>query len=152
MPAKTPTMTAAEFRSSLQKPAAGTSVPAAGPVSIPAKKRNTDQTNSLTKAIISLLTLEGCKAWRQNNAAVYDASFGGYRQGSTVDGISDVMGYHRSTGRVVAVEVKVGKDTLSKEQEDFLEEVRHAGGFACEGRSLDQVRREFHEWKATLKK
>ncbi|RSK50083.1 VRR-NUC domain-containing protein [Hymenobacter rigui] len=116
----------------------------------PKKKRNTGPTNSLTTAIINWLQLQRCKAWRQNNAPVYDPARGCFRKGSTVDGISDVMGYHRPTGRVLAVEVKVGKDALSDEQREFLEEVRAAGGFACEGRSLEQVQREFNQWKQSL--
>jgi hypothetical protein len=116
----------------------------------PRKTRNTKPTNSLTTAIISWLQLQRCKAWRQNNAPVYDTVRGCFRKGSTVDGISDVMGYHRPTGRVLAVEVKVGKDTLTDEQREFLEDVRDAGGFACEGRSLEQVQAEFIQWKQSL--
>lgn len=106
-------------------------------------------TNALTKAIIQLLQLHGFAAWRQNNAAVYDASFGGYRAGSTTRGISDVLGYCLRTGRIAAVEVKTGKDKLSPEQTEFLAGVRKAGGFACEGRSLDQVQQELLAYLAT---
>ncbi|WP_426491090.1 VRR-NUC domain-containing protein [Hymenobacter sp. 102] len=116
----------------------------------PKKTRNTSPTNSLTTAIIEWLQLQRCKAWRQNNAPVYDPARGCFRKGSTVEGISDVMGYHRPTGRVLAVEVKVGRDTLSDEQREFLAEVRAAGGFACEGRALEQVQREFDQWKQSL--
>jgi hypothetical protein len=147
-------MTAAEDLAYIsKKPAADTSTPAAGQSAATAKKtreKRPSPTNALTKSIIMLLTLEGCAAWRQNNGAVYDASFGGYRAGSVTPGISDVLGYHKATGRFVAVEVKTGSDTLSEEQIAFLDNVRAAGGFACEGRSIDQVRREFIEWRTSL--
>ncbi|MBH8569372.1 VRR-NUC domain-containing protein [Microvirga sp. STS02] len=103
-------------------------------------------TNALTKAVVQLLTLAGCKAWRQNNGAVYDPTREVFRAGSATPGISDVLGYHRATGRFVAVEIKTGSDKLSPEQTSFLAEVRRAGGFACEGRDLDQIRKEFLTW------
>jgi len=147
-------MTAAEYVAYIsKKSAAGTSTPAAGQSAARTKEpraKRPNPTNALTKSIITLLTLEGCTAWRQNNGAVYDASFGGYRAGSVTPGISDVLGYHKATGRFVAVEVKTGSDKLSEEQIAFLDNVRAAGGFACEGRSIDQVRREFIAWRAAL--
>lgn len=150
MPAKPATMTAAEYLAALKKPAASTSVPAAGQGSITKPKKPSTPTNALTKAILSLLRLEGCHVWRQNNAGVFDNTLQVWRAGSSTPGLSDVLGYHRATGRFVAVEVKVGADKLSPEQIQFLDEVRRAGGFACEGRSLDQVRREFNEWKTSI--
>ncbi|GGG34028.1 VRR-NUC domain-containing protein [Hymenobacter glacieicola] len=143
-------MTVAQFRASQQRtPASGTTPPDAGRSASRSKKKPSP-TNSLTKSIITLLKLEGCTCWRQNNGAVYDANIGGYRAGSVTPGISDILGYHRATGRFLAVEVKTGRDKLSPEQEQFLQEVRRAGGFACEGRSLEQVRQEFTQWQKSL--
>lgn len=116
----------------------------------PRAPRKPSPTNALTKAVVQLLTLAGCKAWRQNNGAVYDPTREVFRAGSATPGISDVLGYHRATGRFVAVEIKTGTDKLSPEQTAFLAEVRRAGGFACEGRNLDQIRREFAAWCAAL--
>lgn len=107
-------------------------------------------TNRLTQAILSLLAFEGCQAWRQNNGAVYDASFGGYRANSVTPGISDILGFFLRTGHLVAVEVKVGKDELTPEQTEFLARIRAAGGFACEGRDVTQVRTEFLTWRQSL--
>jgi len=119
---------------------ATTSAPAQGQPST--KPKSTSQANALTKAAIQLLQLRGWHAWRQNNAAVYDASFGGYRKGSTTLGISDVLAFHKATGRFGAVEIKWGKDTLSDEQAAFLADVIAAGGFGCECRSLEQLDKE----------
>lgn len=112
----------------------------------PRAARKPSPTNALTKAVVQMLTLEGCKAWRQNNCAVYDPTRDVFRAGSATPGISDVLGYHRPTGRFVAVEIKTGADKLSPEQTSFLAEVRRAGGFACEGRDLAQIRKEFLAW------
>ena len=142
-------MTAAEYRASTTTKAAGTGNPAGGRRASQPKKTPTP-TNSLTAAIIQLLTLEGCTAWRQNNGGVYDPTRGCFRAGSSTPGISDILGYHRATGRFLAIEVKTGKDKLSAEQTRFLKEVADAGGFACEGRALEQVRHEFRQWLAAL--
>ncbi|SNC62359.1 VRR-NUC domain-containing protein [Hymenobacter gelipurpurascens] len=118
----------------------------------PKRTRNTQATNDLTTAIRDLLTYEGCYIWRHNNAALYDPQIGAFRKGSSKVGLSDTLGFYRPTGHFVAVEVKYGTDTLKPKQREFLEQVRAAGGFACEGRSLEQVRREFNEWKQSITK
>jgi hypothetical protein len=100
-------MTSKEFQAQYGR-GATTDAPASGKAST--KPKGTSPTNALTKAAIQLLQLRGFAAWRQNNAAVYDASFGGYRANSTKRGISDVLGYHLATARLAAVEVKVGKE------------------------------------------
>ncbi|MET4106024.1 VRR-NUC domain-containing protein [Hymenobacter sp. UYP22] len=114
------------------------------------KTRNTSATNNLTSAIRDLLGMLGCYIWRHNNAGVYDPHIGAYRSGSSKRGLPDTLGFYQRTGHIIAVEVKYGKDTLTDEQREFLDEVRAAGGFACEGRSLEQVRREFNQWKQSL--
>lgn len=140
-------MTSAEYQAKYGR-GATTDAPAPGKPS--PKPKGTSPANALTKAIINLLQLRGWHAWRQNNAAVYDASFGGYRAGSVTRGISDVLAFHKATGRFGAVEVKVGSDTLTPEQALFLADVIAAGGFGCEGRSLDQVARELDTYLASL--
>jgi|GEM_PF-6437265 len=124
----------------------------APPASKPAPRRNTAPTSALTNAIRDLLTMLGCEIWRHNNAGVYDNQKKVWRANSSRVGLPDTLGFYRATGHIVAVEVKYGKDTLSDEQRDFLALVRAAGGFACEGRDVEQVRREFNQWKASLPK
>jgi hypothetical protein len=142
-------MTSEEYRAYLACRGQPTRVaPAIGKPST--KPKGQSPTNALTQAVIKLLHLRGFEAWRQNNAAVYDASFGGYRANSTKRGISDVLGYHRKTGRFAAVEIKIGSDTLSDEQAAFLADVIAAGGFGCEGRSVAQVDQELTLYLSTL--
>ena len=96
-------------------------------------------TNATTLAIITHLNLKGFKAWRNNNGAVYNVKTQGFQRSKTrLLGISDVLGFNRTTGRIVAVEIKTGKDKLSPEQELFLQEVRSAGGIGIVAKtSLD---------------
>lgn len=96
-------------------------------------------TNGLTKQTLRILDLAGFKVWRQNNAAVYDATKGIYRRGSATPGISDIIGFHRKTGQFIAVEIKTGKDRLSDEQRNFLSDVEKAGGVAFVVKTFDDV-------------
>lgn len=114
------------------------------------KPKPSSPTNSLTKAVIELLQLRGFRAWRQNNGGIWDPTRQVFRANSSTPGISDVLGYHRATGRFAAVEIKTGSDKLSDAQAAFLAEVIAAGGFACVGRSLDQVERELATYLASL--
>ena len=95
--------------------------------------------NSLTKAVISLLNLNGYKVWRQNNNAVYDQKKGVFRHGGVLRGVPDVIGFHRKTGMFICVEVKTGKDKLSAFQTEFLNDVVLAGATAVVVRSSDDL-------------
>ena len=134
---------------SRQAPPAATESPPAA-VLPKARKKTSTGTGSLTKAALSLLVMYGFKVWRQNNGGVYDAKLECYRAGSSTPGISDIIGYHKATGRFAAVEIKSGADTLSDVQEDFLDEVRRAGGFACVGRDIGQIERELKQFLTSL--
>lgn len=83
----------------------------------------------LTKAEIRASALKelewrGVDAWRQNNIALRRRTFIGRY------GVSDIMGFCKKTGRIVAVEVKTLGDRLSDEQIKFLNDVKNAGGLA----------------------
>ena len=87
-------------------------------------------TAGLTNATLRVLHLNGFKAWRNNNIPTFDAKRNIYRANTTKKGISDIIGFQRSTGRFLAVEIKNGKDKLSAEQKVFLEDVKNGGGIA----------------------
>lgn len=97
--------------------------------------------NALTKTALRVLTLNGYHVWRQNNAAVYDPKQKVFRKNSATPGISDILGYCRKTGRIVACEIKVGKDRLSVEQTRFLEGVQASGGLAVVIKTIDDLLR-----------
>ncbi len=52
-------------------------------------------------------------------------------------GSSDLIGFYGS--RFLAIEVKVGRRVITDEQENFLEQVRAAGGIALCARSVEEV-------------
>ena len=93
--------------------------------------------NTLTRHALRILDLNGFECWRQNNGGVWDATKGVFRKNSSTPGVSDIIGYHRKTGRFLALEVKAGKDKLSPEQTLFLEKVKRSGGVAFVVRTTD---------------
>ena len=95
--------------------------------------------NVLTQHALRILALKGYYCWRQNNAAIYDSEKKVYRKNSTKKGVSDIIGFHRHTGRFVAVEIKAGKDRLSEEQEAFLELVKTSGGVSLVVRNSEDL-------------
>lgn len=95
--------------------------------------------NQLTQAAIRYLQASGWNVWRQNNGAVFDQKKGVHRAGSAKKGVSDIIGFHKETGRFFAGEVKVGRDKLSPWQQEFLEQVNNAGGLGIVIRSIDDV-------------
>jgi len=95
--------------------------------------------NQLTKAALKYFNAKGYECWRQNNAAVYDAKRNSFRANSVKKGVSDIIGYHRRTGQFLAVEIKIGKDKLSTEQEMFLKSVERSGGLAMVVKNVDDL-------------
>ena len=86
-------------------------------------------TNKLTQYTIMVLRLSGFNVWRQNNGGVYDPVKKVYRRNSSTSGIPDIIGYKKDTGVFVGVEIKVGKDKLSNDQQLFSENLQKAGGW-----------------------
>jgi hypothetical protein len=125
---KTETITAAEFRKGKAKP-----------------KVNT---NSLTTAIVNYLVLKGVKCWRQNNGAVYDKKFEGYRKNDNkLLGVPDICGYltRYRPGTAVFVEVKTGNDKLSEPQQLFLNNALKHGCIVIVAHNLDDFIKEFDQ-------
>ena len=104
------------------------------PISLP--KQNT---SLLTKEAVRILLLSGFEAWRQNNGGVYDPTRKVFRANSSTPGISDVLGFHKQTGVIAAVEIKNGKDKLSEYQKRFLDAVGNAGGYSFVIKTVDDL-------------
>jgi len=96
-------------------------------------------TNKLTQYTIMVLRLSGFNVWRQNNAAVYDPTKKVYRRNSSTPGIPDIIGYKKDTGVFVGVEIKVGKDKLSKEQVNFANDLQRNGGWYWVVKTFDDA-------------
>lgn len=78
----------------------------------------------ITARAITLLELRGMVVWRANNIAVRGRAFIGK------EGLGDISGYHKNTGRRVECEVKKIGDKMKEAQHQFLYDVHKAGGYA----------------------
>lgn len=81
--------------------------------------------NKLTNQIIDFVYRHNGYAWRSSSTGVFDQKVGAYRTAAK-KGVSDILAVFR--GQLIAIEVKIGKDRLSPEQEGFLMNVSAAGG------------------------
>lgn len=78
-------------------------------------------TSEITKAALMELDRRNIEAWRQNNLRVPGRTFQGRR------GVSDLLGFNRSTGLLCLTEVKNKGDKLSQDQVDLLNMAYKAG-------------------------
>lgn len=104
-----------------------------------AQKKSAPKANVLTKHTLRALDLIGFHVWRQNNGGVYDPTKKVFRRNSSTPGISDILGFHRKTGKIIAVEIKAGKDVLSVYQMNFLDQVFKSGGYSFVVRSFEDI-------------
>ena len=81
----------------------------------------------LTNKIIDFIYHQGGYAWRASSVGVYDQQRRAYRTAAK-KGVSDVLSCFK--GRLVAIEIKIGADRLSAEQEGFILNINHAAGLA----------------------
>lgn len=95
--------------------------------------------NQATRAILSYLNSDGFFAWRNNTTGIYDPEKKIFRKNAGLNGVADILGIEKATGRLIAVEVKVGKDVLSPDQKYFLESIRKSGGIAIVAGSAGDV-------------
>jgi hypothetical protein len=97
------------------------------------------RTNETTKAILTYLNHKGYKAWRNNNNAVYSVKQQSFRKNPTaLKGVSDILGFNKSTGLIIAIEIKTGKDKASPEQELFINDVNASGGIGLFVKTFDE--------------
>jgi len=105
--------------------------------------------NSTTTAIITYLNYNNCMARRINTHGVYDAKNQTYRKlHGQSKGTSDIIGMQKGTGRLIAIEIKIGTDSLSPEQHGFLNEVSKGGGIAMIAKSYDDFLKRWEYRKA----
>ena|SRR3990167_8451634 len=89
----------------------------------------------LTNQIIDFVYRKGGYSWRSSSVGIYDQQKRAYRT-SAKKGVADVLAVFK--GRFIAIEVKIGKDRLSPEQEGFILSVNHAGGKAFVVHDFDE--------------
>ena len=87
----------------------------------------------LGKKVVKLLHALGCPAWRNNTGVAREAQKDGsirfVRYG--MKGAPDVMGLVPPIGRLIALEVKCGRDVLSEDQQRVLSDFEAAGALTA---------------------
>lgn len=95
--------------------------------------------SDLKRAILDFLKLYGIFAWNTRNVGVYDPRRGRYIP-APCRGVPDIIGVLPG-GRMIAVEVKVGRNKPTLWQEVFLQELSSRGALVVVAYSLDDVKR-----------
>jgi hypothetical protein len=83
---------------------------------------------AVLRGAVALLKLRGFPAFRMNSGAMVTPAGGLIRFGAV--GMSDLVVLVPGTGRMMALELKAGRNKPTKDQLAFLETVRTAGGVA----------------------
>lgn len=96
----------------------------------------------LTNQVINHIYRAGGYAWRASSVGVFDTKQMHFRA-SAKKGVSDVLACYK--GILVAIEVKIGKDTLSDEQKGFMRNIEHAGGYAIVATDPEAFREEWEK-------
>ena len=87
--------------------------------------------NQLKQAAVKYVVARGGKAWVNNVGRTLGVNFG------APVGSGDVLGVYR--GKFLSIEIKVGKDSLSDEQLQWMNDVNRRGGIAFVARSMRDV-------------
>lgn len=94
------------------------------------------ETNHKQGQILELLGHLGFYAWRQNSGKV---NIGKRWLNLGNEGMSDILGFHRLTGRFIAIECKQQGERITDKQRDFLDTVERAGGIALIAYSVEDI-------------
>lgn len=94
--------------------------------------------NNLTRSIVDFINAVGGLASRVNNMGVYRN--GMYTKSNMRKGFPDIQGVY--SGKCIYIEVKYGKDKLSQDQKDFLNDAYKCGAKCHVAKSFD----EFFSW------
>lgn len=102
--------------------------------------------NSLTKAILDYFRLNGGYAVRINTQGQYNEKIGKFTKGTTTKGTADIHACLNSIH--YSIEIKIGKDSLSKYQEATQAKIEAAGGLYFVAKSYQS----FHDWITSKRK
>lgn len=108
---------------------------------IPKSKFSPTSSNGLTKCIIAMIELSGGYAVRIQVQGQYNESLGMFTKSHTRKGTADIHAVFK--GRHISIEVKYGKDKMSKEQIATKDMVEAAGGIYMIARSFETWHEEF---------
>lgn len=110
-------------------------------------------TGALTGAVINFLNMSGFKVWRNNNipSTVQKVQINPdgskqisqrYKAGMIKVATLDIIGFRKRDGAHVEIEIKSGKDSLSKEQREHLAELQKAGCISFAVKDFDTFREQ----------
>ena len=102
--------------------------------------------NSLTTAIVVYCNYNGFVVWRNNIVGIYDPVKKVFRKNKSQKlGVSDIIGFRKSDGKFIAIEVKIGKDKKSVSQNMFKEEVEAGNALFFEAKDFDSFKKWFND-------
>lgn len=96
--------------------------------------------SEIQRSILEYLTMRGHFVWRNNSGA-----YVGEHKGKTrffrfgKKGSSDILGCAKSTGKIIAIEVKRLGGDVTPEQNSFLGSIQKENGIAFVAYSVDDV-------------
>ena len=100
--------------------------------------------HQIQSAILSMLPYYGVFAWR-NNSGMIAVGEGKFRRMIKlgVAGLPDIIGVHKDTGRLVAIEVKRPKMKTTLLQDQMLDKLTEYGAIVMVAHSMDEVEKVF---------
>ena len=108
--------------------------------SIPRTKFSDKTANELTHAVTRCIELHGGYAVRINTQGQYNEQLGRWTKGSTRKGTADI--HSILNGKHLSIEIKIGRDQLSEDQQQTAELVQRAGGYYYVARTFEG----FYAW------
>lgn len=99
--------------------------------------------NELTRKIIEYIFKHDGFSWRSSSTGIPTAQ--GWRSAPKI-GTSDILGVYK--GKILAIEIKIGKDKLRPEQDGFLQNIAHYGGLTFIAKDFDSF---VNFWHNTVK-
>ncbi len=104
------------------------------------RKFRDDTANNLTTCIVTYISLNGGFASRINNQGTYNTKLNRFIPGTSRKGLADIIAAYR--GLSLHIEVKIGRDKLSKYQKSVRIDVERSGGLFYVAHNFS----EFKEW------
>lgn len=112
--------------------------------------RLSNKETDIVRACLDWLNLHRIKAWRMNNTGIYDPVKKVHRRFQGLRGVSDILGIlpqrvrladggAEQFGNFLAIEVKKPGEKPRVEQEEFLHDIRAAGGIGLCVHSLREL-------------
>lgn len=89
-------------------------------------------------SIVTYLNYSNWHVWRNNTYGIYDQAKQVYRKLQYQQkGVADIIGFHKQTAQFIAIEVKIGSDTIKPEQHEFLSQLKNSNGIVFVAHSFD---------------